>query len=204
MNDSKQRKYRVPLGALVLLASLFAMPAQADNLRCGGSLVQTGDPAAAVRASCGEPDFVDPWIGGAGIAYGAVPDMEEWTYNRGPRRLLQILVFRDGELKRIREDGYGFNVPAGASSCRPSEITRGMSKYRLLVACGQPVQKSGGYVFSTRNADGVYDYRRRRGVAPVYRERWIFNFGGSRLLREVTLENAVVVETDTLHRGYDD
>ncbi|WP_353220286.1 DUF2845 domain-containing protein [Salinisphaera sp. S4-8] len=204
MTKSNTGRYNMAVAALVGLACLLSAPAHADNLRCGGSLVQTGDPAAVVRANCGEPDFVDPWIGGASIAYGAVPDMEEWTYNRGPRRLLQILRFRDGELERIREDGYGFSVSGNGSGCRPSDIVRGMSKYRLLVACGQPVQKSGGYVYSARNDDGVYDYRRARGVVPVYRERWIFNFGSSRLLREVTLENAVVVETDTRDRGYDD
>jgi len=37
----------------------------------------------------------------------------------------------------------------------------------------------------------------------VYREKWVFNFGGNRLLREVTLENAIVVDSDTLERGFD-
>ena len=195
---------KVGLAAVLLVvAAVSATPARADSLRCGGSLVQKGDPAAAVRSNCGEPDFVDPWIGGVDIAYGAVPNMEAWTYNRGPGRLLQVLVFRDGRLDRIREDGYGFRVPAGSGECQPAGITPGMSKYRLLVACGQPAQKSGGYVLSTRGSQGVLDYR-RRGVVPVYREQWIYNFGSSRLLREVTLENAVVVETDTLDRGYDD
>ena len=203
MNTNRLFRPLVLATALIVAAAVLATPARADNLRCGGSLVQKGDPAAAVRSSCGEPDFVDPWIGGVDIAYGAVPNMEAWTYNRGPGRLLQVLIFRDGRLDRIREDGYGFRVPAGPSECQPASITRGMSKYRLLVACGQPAQKSGGYVLSTRGSQSTYDFR-RRGVVPVYREQWIFNFGSSRLLREVTLENAVVVETDTLDRGYDD
>jgi hypothetical protein len=187
--------------ALMLIGGLPT--AAAESLRCGGALVQTGDPAAVVRSNCGRPDFVDPWVGGVGMAYGAVPSMEEWTYNRGPSRLLQILVFKDGRLSRIRDDGYGFVEPAGDGGCRPSDIVRGMSKYRLLAACGSPVQKTGGFVYSTRGRAGAHDYYLRRGVVPVFRERWIFNFGGNRLLREVTLENAMVVETDTLERGFD-
>ncbi|MES1930510.1 hypothetical protein SADO_14709 [Salinisphaera dokdonensis CL-ES53] len=182
---------------------LSGAPAYADSLRCGGALVQVGDTAAAVRNDCGAPDFVDPWIAGNGVAYGQAFAMEEWTYNRGPSRLLQILVFRDGTLKRIREDGYGFIESRGSPACRPSDIGRGMSKYRLLQACGEPIQKSGGFVYSTRQRAGTHDYRLRRGLVPVYRERWVFNFGGNRLLREVTLENAIVVETDTLERGFD-
>ncbi|MBO9471236.1 DUF2845 domain-containing protein [Endozoicomonas sp. G2_2] len=188
---------------LVLGLCVSGGPAVADSLRCGGALIQTGDPAAVVRNKCGAPDFVDPWIGGSGLAYGQTLSMEEWTYNRGPSRLLQILVFRDGKLQRIRDDGYGFTVRRGANECRPTDIARGMSKYRLLQACGEPIQKSGGFVFSRRNDVGTYDYRLRRGVNPVYREKWVFNFGGNRLLREVTLENAIVVDSDTLERGFD-
>lgn len=192
---------RIAMIALAILA--IAGPASADSLRCGGSLVQVGDPAAVVRSNCGRPDFVDPWIGSSELVYGRAPSAEEWTYNRGPNRLLQILVFKNGELKRIRDDGYGFTESRGESSCRPTAIVRGMSKYRLLQVCGEPVQKTGHFVYSTRGRVGSHDYYRRRGVVPVFRERWIFNFGGNRFLREVTLENATVVETDTLERGFD-
>lgn len=197
--------YRVQKLAAVFALALMtlASPAQADNLRCGGALVQIGDPAAVVRSNCGRPDFVDRWIGSAGQAYGPAPSVEEWTYNRGSNRLLQILVFENGKLKRIRDDGYGFAESRGESRCRPSAIVRGMSKYRLLEACGEPVQKTGRFVYSARGRAGGYDYYLRRGVVPVFREQWIFNFGGSRFLREVTLENATVVDTDTLDRGFD-
>lgn len=194
------------LAMLICLVGLAAAgQAHGESFRCGGSLIQTGDPAIAVRNACGEPSFVDPWIGGSALAYGVAPSMEEWTYNRGPSRLLQILVFRDGELYRIRSDGYGFRETSGPASCRPMDIARGMSKYRLLRACGEPAQRRGGvFVYSTRGRAGSRDYYLRRGAVPVYRERWIFNFGDNRLLREVVLENAMVVETDTLQRGFDE
>lgn len=198
-----QQHFRIAATLLAGLVLGASHTAAADNLRCGGTLIQTGDRAAEVRNACGAPDFVDPWIAGRDLAYGRAPAMEEWTYNRGPSRLLQILVFRDGALRRIRVDGYGFHESRGPSSCRPSDIVNGMSKYRLLQACGQPVQKAGGFMYSTRRPGGHYDFRQHHRVVPVYRERWLFNFGGSRLLREVTLENATVVEIDTLDRGFD-
>ncbi|MES1925482.1 DUF2845 domain-containing protein [Salinisphaera sp. T31B1] len=188
------------IGVLVLSSA----PAHADSLRCGGSLIQTGDPAVVVRNACGAPDFVDPWIGGAGVGYGGGLSMEEWTYNRGPSRLLQILVFRNGDLYRIRDGGYGFNANAASGRCRPADISRGISKYRLLAMCGEPAQRNViGYIYSSRGRTAQGDYYLRRGVIPVYREQWIYNFGGNRLLREITLENATVVETDTLQRGFD-
>jgi len=194
-----------PMLMLIGVLLMVAPAVQADSIRCGSSLVQTGDPAILVRRACGQPSFIDPWIAGAGggLGYGAVLNMEEWTYNRGPGRLLQIMVFRDGKLYSIRDGGYGFNE-GQPQSCRPTDINRGMSKYRLLQACGEPAQRNVvGFIYSTRGQTANGDYYLRRGSVPVYREQWIFNFGGNRLLREVTLENAVVVETDTLDRGFD-
>jgi len=184
---------------------LVSSSVSADSLRCTGGLAQTGDPAVAVRAACGDPSFVDPWIGGRSLAYGVVPSMEAWTYNRGPAQLLRVLIFREGELIRIREDGYGFRENSGTASCQPNDIADHISKYRLLQMCGQPAQQSGFFVFSSRRRQGGRGvFLRRSGGVPVYRERWIYNFGGNRLLREVTLENAKVVDIDTLDRGFDE
>jgi len=188
-------------GAVLLAPSV----AQADSVRCGSSLVQTGDPAIVVRKTCGAPDFVDPWIAGAGGGFGqgVVLSMEQWTYNRGPGRLLQIMVFRDGKLYSVTDGGYGFSVNQG-QSCRPTDLAPGLSKYRLLVACGEPAQRNVvGFLYSTRGRTANGQYYRRRGAVPVYREQWIYNFGGNRLLREVTLENAVIVDVETLDRGFD-
>ncbi len=192
---------------LMLCAALasMALPAGADDsLRCGGALIQTGDPAAVVREACGPPDFVDPWIAGTGLAYGRPLSMGAWTYNRGPNRLLQILVFQDGELERISIRGYGFHEGRRALGCEPLDIVVGMSKYELVQRCGQPEQQSGYFVYSTRRDLGGATLYLRRGVVPVFREEWLYNFGANRLLREVTLENAVVVHVDTAERGFDE
>ncbi len=193
---------RLAVSAAMMTVSLPVLAD--DSLRCGGALIQTGDSASAVGQACGEPDFVDPWVAGSGTPYGRPLSMEAWTYNRGPNRLLQILVFRDGELKRITSRGYGFHEPRSAGDCEPLDIVVGMSKYELKHRCGRPEQKSGYFVYSSRRRSGGRTIYLRRGVVPVFREERLYNFGGNRLLREVTLENAVVVEVDTTERGFDE
>lgn len=196
---------RVRRLAFALVAAAWLLPAvgHADSLRCNGRLVTDGDPAVSVLSACGQPSFRDPWWGTEPAA--GVPPMMEWTYNRGPRRLLEQIVFRDGKVISIRTAGYGFRAGSlpSSGSCDPSAISPGLTKYELLEACGEPVQHSGGFVNSMVYDDGARRYFLRNAVHPVYRERWIYNFGANRLLREVTLENARVVSVQTLDRGFD-
>ncbi|MDA3921214.1 MAG: DUF2845 domain-containing protein [Salinisphaera sp.] len=187
-----------------LLAGFVAPASAADAVRCAGHLVERGDPAIDVRHYCGEPTFVDPWTGSGALAYGVSFDMEAWTYNRGPGRLIQIIVFRNGKVESIENAGYGFQPGQSQIGCsRAGAIAGGMSKYRLLVSCGEPDQRSGGFILSSRFSGGGQEYYLSRGIFPVYRETWIYNFGASRLQREVTLENGRVVSVDTLGRGFD-
>lgn len=187
------------------MAACLALPvvSHADSLRCNGRLVTDGDPAVSVLRACGQPSFRDPWQGGNPGA--GVPRMMEWTYNRGPQRLMDQIVFRNGKVLSIHTAGYGFRAgPLPASgSCEPTAISRGLSKYELLQACGKPVQRSGGYINAMVYDDGRHRYFGGHSVHPVYRERWIYNFGANRLMREVTLENARVVSVQTLDRGFD-
>lgn len=190
-----------------LLASLSivtADPVQAsDAVRCKGRLLDRGDPAMEVQHYCGEPAFVDPWTGSGALAHGRVYDMEAWTYNWGPGRLMQIFVFRNGKVASIENAGYGFNPGQLRVDCSSAGgIGNGMSKYQLVVSCGSPDQRSGHFVLSSRFSSGARDYYLGRGVFPVYRETWLYNFGPNRLQREVILENGQVVDTQALDRGF--
>lgn len=194
---------------LALFALFAGGPLHAqDTLRCGNRLVEVGDIAAKVRAVCGPPTYVDVWTYAVPRPLRYVADAEEWTYNFGPNRLLQILRFRDGRLQRIRSDGYGFSPPPD-HHCNPDDIYVGMSKYRLLAQCGAPISRRAeellaptvpnGYI--QRLPDGVYAYQ--GGYArDVYREHWVYNFGPSYLLREVTLENGRVTDVENGDRGF--
>lgn len=187
-------------GGLILGAAPPALAA--DSARCSGHLVQRGDPAAEVRHYCGQPTFVDPWRGAPGAAHGGHFSMQAWTYNRGPGRLIRIFVFQDGKVHSVDSAGYGFRPGQVARDCSSGGIAKGMSKYRLLAVCGEPVQRSGGFVYSSRFSAGARDYYLNRGVFPVYRETWLYNFGPQRLQHEITLENGRVVNDKTLGRGF--
>lgn len=92
----------------------------ADNLfafRCGSDLVEKGDRKIEVLRKCGEPASVDEWdevrrIPGSryGLLRGDLEQVrvEEWTYNFGPQRFLQIYRFENGRVTRMEFGGYGF------------------------------------------------------------------------------------------------
>lgn len=191
------------------LIALTPWRAQAsDTIRCGSRLVSVGDLAAEVEARCGSPSYrnVENEVLPRGRGYAA--DVEIWTYNFGPNRLLQRLRFRDGRLVDISSDGYGFSGQP-QDHCRPDEIVVGMSQYQLLFECGEPISKRaetvlapdfrGGGIY--RRPDGVYAYR--GGYArEVYREHWVYNFGPSYFMRDVVLENGKVREVRDGKRGF--
>lgn len=189
---------RSPVLAALLIAALpFAAPAS-DGLRCQGGLVDRGDAAIEVRQSCGDPDHVDRWEQRQGPPYHAIPDIETWTYNRGPGRLLSILRFRNGRLVAVSSDGRGFDAP-GPRDCGPNDIVPGMSKYRLLETCGEPDQRDSVILHRPL---GHPKHGPQHSYIQVRREKWLYNFGGNRLMREVTLENGRVTHVTTGDRGF--
>jgi len=109
-----------PVRRQVLLAmATLAFAGDALALRCGHKLVQIGDHKAEVLEKCGEPDSVDERraIRGSRFRhpYGALEIdhfeeilIEEWIYNFGPRKFQQFLEFENGELKKIKNLGYGY------------------------------------------------------------------------------------------------
>jgi len=119
--------FLLPACALLLL---MAGPAQA--FRCGSKIVSQGDHYTKVLKICGEPIGVQERViyregptrprfqvdGPNGIpvdqevlrynrSYVEVV-VEEWTYNFGPRRLMQLVRFENGFVADIERLGYGF------------------------------------------------------------------------------------------------
>jgi hypothetical protein len=113
-------RLRGPGCALALGLALLALPAH--GLRCAGGLVDVGDHVVVVRERCGAPAWVDvrrahPYVIDTAPAPdaagpGASPrrivrylphalDIEEWVYDLGSRRFLQLLRFHDGRLVEI-------------------------------------------------------------------------------------------------------
>ncbi|HYE35800.1 DUF2845 domain-containing protein [Methylocaldum sp.] len=85
-------------------------------LRCGSRLVTLGDYKLQVLSKCGEPIFTDSRIEfrvvrlyGSGLEFERyVPvTIDEWTYNFGPNRFVQLLRFENGRLVDVESLGYG-------------------------------------------------------------------------------------------------
>jgi hypothetical protein len=183
---------------------LMPLPSRAvDTVRCGSRLASVGMTAAEVLGVCGDPSYRDVWAQPGTYGGGWLGNIEEWTYNLGSSQLLRVMRFRNGRLQQIDTDGYGFAAD-GPGDCAQTGIARGMSKYRLLAQCGEPVSKVADVVQAPVDAyDRVYDPQQRySGWQIVYREEWVYNFGPSRLMRVVHLDDARVVDIEFGERGY--
>jgi hypothetical protein len=116
----------------VALAGLLLTTSPAWAFRCGSRIVTDGDHYSKVRKYCGEPLGIQerviyregrtrPRIS-PGLGNGVTIDrevvyydrsfvevvVEEWTYNFGPRRLMQLVRFENGFVVEIEQLGYGF------------------------------------------------------------------------------------------------
>ena len=184
---------------LVALAALSQTARADDSLRCGSRLVRTGALAAEVIAACGEPAYRDPWwVSRPGR--GQVSDTEEWYYNFGASQLLRVLRLRSGRLVDVESDGYGFDTLPDRA-CGPGDIAEGMSKYRLLLRCGEPATREAFPLWEPlRGPDGRFV---RGRFTDVFKERWVYDFGSNYLLQIVTLRNGRVDDVTTGDRGSD-
>jgi hypothetical protein len=105
---------KLPL--LVLLPAL----AHGQTLRCSDKIISTGSSRAEVAALCGDPAQVDhktlynnvsaASAGQTSVVTGTSGEIqiELWTYNFGPNKLMQRIRFEDGVVVHIESLGYGF------------------------------------------------------------------------------------------------
>lgn len=121
----------LPLIAAGLSLLVFAAtPALA--FRCGNKIVSDGDHYSKVLKYCGEPIGVQERViyregftrprfrvdGPNGLQYDrevlqydrsyVEVLVEEWTYNFGPRRLMQLVRFENGFVTEVDQLGYGY------------------------------------------------------------------------------------------------
>ncbi len=103
-------------------AAMAAIPigASAQSVVCAGKIINEGISQAEVGAKCGKPAQVDHrtrTVGGAivspgqpGYVAGSSEDIQIdlWTYNFGPNKLMQRIWFEDGIVTRVESLGYGF------------------------------------------------------------------------------------------------
>ena len=81
---------------------------------CDEKVVNTGDTTAQVVIKCGQPSLKDSHQ--EEIAEDIDSDLkrklfvttEEWTYNFGPDRFADVLIFKNGRLVRVKKGSRGF------------------------------------------------------------------------------------------------
>lgn len=188
--DPRRGAARPAAAALVLGVAALAASGDAAALRCGNDLVTEGDFAYEVRRACGEPDAIQPL--GDPLHRDHGPDEAIWYYDFGSNRFLRALHFREGRLRRIETPDRGAAAGSGDGRCRPNEIAAGMSSYRLLRTCGEPVQRERRFVRRRPHPE-----HHPQLVRDVLVEEWIYEFDGGYLPRLVRLEDGQVVSVDT-------
>ena len=81
---------------------------------CDEKVVSIGDTVAQVISKCGEPALKDSKQEeiveniDIGLRSKIFVLVEEWTYNFGPNRFVEILTFRNGRLEKIEKGSRGF------------------------------------------------------------------------------------------------
>ena len=102
------------MGKILLLYMLITLgltdTATADSFRCpNGAIISSGDNQSIVAMKCDAPTYklsrVETEAGYRGATI--IINIEEWTYNEGPDRLVHILTFRNGLLFSIQTAGFG-------------------------------------------------------------------------------------------------
>lgn len=204
-----QRSSTFYIAVCGIVAALLSMAAQAgSSMRCGARIVDQEDLAAELLAACGKPSFRDRLL--AQAPNGAyVADTEIWTYDFGPQQLLRLVTLRNGQISTIDTDGYGFAANA-QPRCEPRRLVEGLSKYRLVALCGEPVTQRSENALKPlyerseiyRGNGDAYAYRNQY-VTPVYREEWVYNFGSRSPMRRVVLENGRVTHVESIDHGFD-
>lgn len=107
-------------------------------------------------------------------------------------------------LALVTLSAWSFSSDASAMSCQRRVVSRGDSQARVLQYCGNPVTKTERLIQNSSSilvplASGGFAVQ-SQGVS-VVQERWVYNFGPRRLMREITFEDGIIVRIRTLGYG---
>lgn len=111
------RRKRRLLATLLIPAALLC-GGEAAAMRCGQKLITEGDHESKLLRYCGEPISVEsrvaPRIFVSDDGQGFIPgypeyvQVQEWTYNFGPRKFMRQVRIENGFVTEITSLGYGF------------------------------------------------------------------------------------------------
>jgi hypothetical protein len=166
----------VPFRLLLLAGLLLSVTAQsAYALRCGNRLVSPGETDFQVRATCGNPYWIEEHYqvivsGDENVEIAQPVEYSAWFFNFGANRFLVRLLFRDGHL--VREESLGRGIDELGTSCDLARVRNGMSSGELIAYCGEPGSRRVRPTFvSRRVGPRLYDQ------SESYREDWTYDSG---------------------------
>jgi Protein of unknown function (DUF2845) len=97
---------------LIVLLVMVPGLGTAQSVVCAGKIINEGVTKAEVTAACGPPTQVGKDAHEPAVGEVAPPDSDEatevWTYNFGPRKLMQRIWFEGGRVKLVESLGYGY------------------------------------------------------------------------------------------------
>ena len=91
--------------------------------------------------------------------------------------------------------------PAQALRCGQRLITAGDHSSRLLRFCGEPLSVESGYAQQLYIGDATATFFPRI-LKDVHIQEWTYNFGPTRLMRVVRLENGIVTDIRSIGYGF--
>ena len=125
------------LAIVIIALALNTAPgdALATSLRCGTRLISEGDTSHRVLKECGQPTNIEEWEEERYHYYDSPPRysdrydrgfdryydnygpayrvkihvrIEEWIYNHGPHRFMDLIRFENGKVRKIFSGDYGY------------------------------------------------------------------------------------------------
>jgi hypothetical protein len=182
----------IPLMLIVVCASN-----QALSLTCPRGIVSLGESTAQVHIKCGEPTIWDQRIEDSshrddeGRWFHSSITIDEWTYDFGSNRLIQTLIFKNGDLIKVTSGGYGKGATNTATD-RPGIISVGDSKSKVIIKWGQPT-----YVEQRQEERSMLGRMGEVVQKTITIERLTYDFGPTRFIRILTFENSKLTNIRT-------
>jgi hypothetical protein len=103
--------------ALPMAVCFLAQSSHAASLRCGTYVVSDGAAKGEVLARCGEPESKETRSvaqetktqtgENESTKQVVYKTFEDWTYNFGSNRLMQVVTFEDGKLVNVQSTRHG-------------------------------------------------------------------------------------------------
>jgi hypothetical protein len=100
---------------LLILFTISAGTVSAYAMHCAGGVITTGDRSSDVLAKCGQPNFREShqeevsMRANASMKEKQFITVDEWTYDFGSDRLIQIITIKNGIVTNIQETHYGIS-----------------------------------------------------------------------------------------------